>query len=61
MKIPVFNGSLKREKSDTMHVTRTFLAGMNDFAPRETTFIDVIDKKTEYCTGCFTGKRNGGH
>ena len=60
MKILVLNGSPKREKSDTMHMTRAFLDGMNDAAPQEIHIIDVIDKHIEYCTGCFTCKRNGG-
>lgn len=60
MKILVFNGSPKREKSDTMHMTRAFLTGMGDVAQNETTQIDVIDKHIEYCAGCLTCKTNGG-
>ena len=60
MKILVLNGSPKREKSDTMHVTRAFLDGMNDVAPQEMTTVHAIDKHIEYCTGCFVCKRNGG-
>ena len=60
MKILVLNGSPKREKSDTMHMTRAFLDGMNDAAPQDIRITDVIDKHIEYCTGCFTCKRNGG-
>ena len=60
MKILFFNGSPKREKSDTMHITRAFLQGMNDAAPQEMTLVHVIDRHIEYCTGCFTCKRNGG-
>lgn len=60
MKILVLNGSPKRAQSDTMHMTRAFLDGMNDAAPQDIRIIDVIDKHIEYCTGCFTCKRNGG-
>ena len=60
MKILVLNGSPKRESSDTMHITRAFLDGMNDVAPQDVTTIHAIDKHIEYCTGCFTCKRNGG-
>ena len=60
MKILVLNGSPKREKSDTMHITRAFLEGMKEAAPQEIHIVDIIDKHIEYCTGCFTCKRNGG-
>ncbi len=60
MKILVFNGSPKGEKSDTLHITRTFLDGMNDAAPQEVRIVSVIDRHIEYCTGCFSCKRNGG-
>ena len=60
MKILVLNGSPKREKSDTMHVTRAFLEGMNEIGPQDVTTIHVIDKHIAYCTGCFTCMRNGG-
>ena len=60
MRILVLNGSPKRDKSDTMHITRAFLEGMRDAAPQEIHEIDVIDRHIEYCTGCFACKRNGG-
>ena len=60
MKILVLNGSPKREKSDTMHITRAFLEGMQAASPQDIYIIDVIDKHIEYCTGCFACKRNGG-
>ena len=60
MKILVRNGSPKRESSDTMHITRAFLDGMNDVAPQDITTIHVIDRHIEYCTGCFMCKQNGG-
>ena len=61
MKILVFNGSPKREKSDTMHITRAFLDGMNEASPQDVHIIHVIDRHIEYCTGCFTCMRNGGN
>lgn len=60
MKILILNGSPKRDKSDTMHMTRSFVKGMNEITQNEVTVIDVIDKHIEYCTGCFTCMRNGG-
>ena len=60
MRILVLNGSPKREKSDTMHITRAFLEGMQDADSQEIQVIDVIDRHIEYCTGCFACKRNGG-
>ena len=60
MKILVFNGSPKKDKSDTMHITRAFLDGMNEIVSQEVRIIHVIDRHIEYCSGCFTCKRNGG-
>ena len=60
MRILVFNGSPKRDASDTMHITRAFLDGMRDVAEQDVRTIHVIDKNIEYCRGCFACKRNGG-
>ena len=60
MKILILNGSPKREKSDTMHITRAFLEGMREIAPQEAEIINAVDKHIEYCTGCFACMRNGG-
>lgn len=60
MKILVFNGSPKKEKSDTLHITRAFLDGMNDAAPQEVQLIHVIDQHIEFCSGCLACMRNGG-
>lgn len=60
MKTLAFNGSPKRDKSDTLHITRAFLEGMKEVSEQEITTIHVIDKHIEYCMGCFECKRNGG-
>ena len=51
MRILVFNGSPKKDKSDTMHITRAFLEGMQEAAPQDIRIIDVIDQHIEYCRG----------
>lgn len=60
MKILVFNGSPKREKSDTMCITRAFLEGMEQAGPQETDIVNVIDRHIEFCSGCLACMRNGG-
>ena len=60
MKILVINGSPKRDKSDVMNITRAFIDGMNEEAPQEVQVIHAVDKRIEYCTGCFACMRNGG-
>lgn len=60
MKILVFNGSPKKEKSDTMCITRAFLEGMQEAAPQEVRTIHVMDQHIEFCSGCMACMRNGG-
>lgn len=60
MKILVFNGSPKKENSDTLHITRAFLDGMREAAPQEVQMIHVIDRHIEFCSGCLACMRNGG-
>ena len=47
MKIMVFNGSPKRDESDTLHMTRAFLEGMEQAAPQNVNLIHVIDRHIE--------------
>ena len=61
MKILVLNGSPKREKSDTMHITRAFLEGMQTAGEQDVHIIHVIDQHIEPCTGCFSCMHNGGN
>ncbi len=60
MNILVLNGSPKRDKSDTMHITRAFLDGMKEAAPQDVHIIHTIGQHIEYCTGCFSCMWNGG-
>ena len=60
MKILVLNGSPKRDKSDTMHITRAFIDGMNEAEENEVRIIHAVDRHIEYCTGCFACMHNGG-
>ena len=49
MKTLVINGSPKKENSDTMHITRAFLDGMNEVSQNEIKIINAVDKHIEYC------------
>lgn len=60
MRIMILNGSPKRDASDTMHMTRAFVDGMNETVENAVHTIHVIDKSIEYCEGCFSCMRNGG-
>ena len=60
MKILVFNGNPKKEESDTLHITRAFLEGMEQTEPQEVSMIHVIDQHIEFCSGCLSCMRNGG-
>ncbi|MBQ1377249.1 MAG: flavodoxin family protein [Lachnospiraceae bacterium] len=60
MKILVFNGSPKRDKSDTLCITRAFLEGMQEAGEQQIHMIHAIDQHIEYCTGCFSCMLNGG-
>ena len=60
MKILVLNGSPKKERSDTLHITRAFLEGMTAADRHEIQTIDVIDQYIEFCSGCLACMRNGG-
>lgn len=60
LNVLVINGSPKKDASDTMHITRAFLDGMKEIKSINVNMINTIDKKINYCKGCFTCKRNGG-
>lgn len=60
MKIFVINGSPKKDKSDTMCITRAFIEGMNEASPQQVHTIHTVEKHIEYCTGCFACMHNGG-
>lgn len=50
MKILVINGSPKRERSDTIRITRAFCEGMGE----EFELINAIDANVKPCLGCFS-------
>ncbi len=52
LNILVLNGSPKN-KSDTMHLTRAFLDGLNKGVDNQVEIIDVIKKDIKPCMGCF--------
>ena len=60
MKILVFNGSPKGEKSDTLCITRAFLEGMQAAGEQQVKTITAVEQHVEYCTGCFSCMHNGG-
>lgn len=61
MKIMIFNGSPKKNASDTMCMTRAFVEGMNEFDKNEVQTVHVIEKHIEFCSGCFSCMKNGGN
>ena len=60
MKLLILNGSPKKDRSDTMCITRAFVEGMNEAGDHEVSVIHAVDKHIEYCTGCFRCMYNGG-
>ncbi len=40
-----------------MHITRAFLDGMKEIKSINVNMINTIDKKINYCKGCFTCKK----
>lgn len=61
MKIIIFNGSPKKNASDTMCMTRAFVEGMNESDKNEVQTVHVIEKHIEFCSGCFSCMKNGGN
>lgn len=60
MKILVLNGSPKKDKSDTLCMTRAFLDGMRDAGEQQAEILHAVEQHVEYCTGCFACMHNGG-
>ena len=51
MKILVFNGSPKGEKSDTLCITRAFLAGMQEAGEQQVKVITAVEQRP-FWRGC---------
>ena len=60
MKILVLNGSPKRDKSDTLVMTRAFLAGMEEAGAQQIHIRHAINEHIKPCMGCFACMHNGG-
>lgn len=60
MKVLVFNGSPKGNKSDTIHMTKAFIEGMKTVTTIEEKIINVNEKKINHCLGCFVCMKNDG-
>lgn len=60
MNILVLSGSPKREKSDTLCITRAFLEGMQEAGEQQVHIRHAIDQHVEPCMGCFSCMHNGG-
>lgn len=54
MKILVLNGSPKGEKSNTMHLTKAFLEGMEEIVEPDTEILPVYKMNIKPCIGCFS-------
>lgn len=61
MNVLILNGSPKREASDTLRMARAFEEGLKGAAQANVKLIHVIDRHIEYCKGCLSCMRNGGH
>lgn len=59
MKIILFNGSPKKNHSDTIKITNAFLEGLKSNTQCVVKTINVKEKNINFCQGCFTCKRNG--
>ena len=60
MKVLIINGSPKKDNSDVMHVTNSFINGMKQAREVEVSLIHTVEKNIKYCTGCLSCMRNGG-
>ncbi len=59
MKITLLNGSPKRGNSDTMHITRAFVDGMDEVQQNQVRIINTAEKNVGYCRGCLSCMQSG--